>query len=409
MSNGSKDTGGNSPGELRVGRLAPEVRDLSGEEKDFIDWGLKIFSIPDKWEKKWKDSKKGRDIRIAVLDTGIAPNHSDLSGAVEVYKDFTDSPFDAADLHGHGTHVAGIIAARENKTGVVGVAPEARLLIGKVIGDDGSGTQEQLAEGIWWAIGKKVDIISISLENNGVLGNDKKAKRAEEEKIQLVHEAIKLAVNRGIFVICAAGNKKNEKINNQWKETVSLDRLKFPAHHPETIAVGAIDKNLNIPYFSAGEGHVDIVAPGEDILSTYPPNHFATSSGTSMAAPFVSGVAALMLAEDPDKYKNEKEPAKRKQMLRNDLLNELAIKPDKLKQGACTKFCFYKPDDLSKDIQKQDSEQKREREESPFARFLKLIVNALKGFFHGKGSNLKIALGALLIVLIVYVLIQYVL
>lgn len=412
MSNGPKDTGGNGPGGLKVEGLGPEVRDLvspeSGEPKDVIDWGLKIFSIPEKWKKT-----QGEGVTVAILDTGIAYNHPDLSIDIKKCKDFTDSPFRAADLDGHGTHVAGIIAARKDSKGVVGVAPKANLLIGKVIGDQGRGSQEQLAKGILWAVEEGADIISISLENieieeqKGKSAEIAKKKKLEAKKIEEVHDAIKAAVEKGIFVICAAGNnihveKDEEMYSKKENQTVYLDRVKFPAKHPETIAVGAINRNLKIPRYSPRNELVDIVAPGDKILSTYPPKHFATLSGTSMAAPFVSGVTALMLAENPYKYKNEIEPVKRKKMLIDDLLNELAVDPKEICQEAKSAFGFMIPGQLLdyEDITTADSF---------LERFVKLIVKSLKGFFQGKGLNLKIALGAISIVLIVYVLIQYVL
>lgn len=177
-----------------------------------------------------------------------------------------------SDIDGHGTHVGGIIAARQNGGGVVGVAPEAKLLVGKVLGDNGYGTAQQLVNGIRWAIDKKADIISMSL--------------GSPIPSYEMHEAIKAAVEAGIFVICAAGNSGP-----------NLDTVDYPAIYPETVAVGAIDRTRRIAQFSSRGKAVDIVAPGDNILSTYPPRGFAALSGTSMATPFVSGVVALMLSK----------------------------------------------------------------------------------------------------------------
>jgi subtilisin family serine protease len=266
----SKNPGGNRPGDFSLNLLTrggPEI----------IDWGLKMFSIPKEWQKT-----QGKGIKIAVLDTGIAYNHPDLSQAVIGIRDFTGSPFGAADLDGHGTHVAGILAARKDSQGVVGVAPKAELLIGKVVGDNGIGTHEQLSEGIWWAIGRNADIISISLESI--------------EENPFVHAAIKEAVKNNIYVICAAGNN----IYAEAEEDLYLDTVKYPGKYNETIAVGAIDQSFQTTRYSCRGHKVDIMAPGHQILSTYPPKSFAVLSGTSMAAPFVSGVVALMLAKHRD-------------------------------------------------------------------------------------------------------------
>ncbi|MFY7805575.1 MAG: S8 family peptidase [Limnoraphis robusta] len=234
---------------------------------EVIDWGLEMFAIPNLWKQT-----KGKGIKVAVLDTGIALKHPELVDAVEDARDFTKSPSGPSDIEGHGTHVAGIIAARENRGGVVGVAPEAKLLVGKVLGDNGYGTAQQLVNGIRWAIDKKADIISMSLGSP----------LPSEE----MHAAIKAAVQAGIFVICAAGNSGP-----------NLETVEYPAIYPETIAVGAIDRTRRVAQFSSRGKAVDIVAPGDNILSTYPPRGVAVLSGTSMATPFVSGVVALMLSK----------------------------------------------------------------------------------------------------------------
>jgi len=256
----TKAVGENTPGSYGVERVLMAASEVT-------DWSLKMFSIP-LW---WKETR-GEGIKVAILDTGIAYNHPDLSHAIMEWKDFTGSKCGPADMDGHGTHVAGIIAAQKNGQGVVGIAPKAKLLIGKVLGDKGVGSFEALAKGIHWAIEKNADIISLSLQNAG--------------ENEAVHEAIKEAKNKGIFVICAAGNKGPH-----------IDTVKFPALYPETIAVGAIDRRLKVPRYSSRGIRVDLVAPGEEILSTYPPKIYAVLSGTSMAAPFVSGVTALLIAK----------------------------------------------------------------------------------------------------------------
>ncbi|MCX6578733.1 MAG: S8 family peptidase [Candidatus Aminicenantes bacterium] len=256
----TKAVGENTPGSHDVERVLMTASEVT-------DWGLKMLSIPS-W---WKETR-GEGIKVAILDTGVAYNHPDLSHAVTAMEDFTGSKCGPADMDGHGTHVAGIIAARKNRQGVVGIAPKAKLLIGKVLGDNGVGSFKALAKGIYWAIEQNADIISLSLQNAG--------------ENEAVHDAIKEAIKNDIFVICAAGNKGPQ-----------IDSVKYPAKYPETIAVGAIDRRLKVAHYSSRGDQVDIVAPGEEILSTYPPKIYAVLSGTSMAAPFVSGIAALLIAK----------------------------------------------------------------------------------------------------------------
>jgi subtilisin family serine protease len=241
-----------------------------------IDWGLKMLSIPSLWRKS-----KGENIRVAILDTGIELRHPDLIGAIEDYRDFTNSYHGVNDLMGHGTHVAGIIAARQNNVGVIGVAPKSKLLIAKVLGDNGSGNSRSIVSGINWAIRKKVNIISMSLGSSF--------------EIPEIEEAIQRATENNILVIVAAGNAGPQ--NN----TVT-----YPGAYKETITVGSIGQNEEISSFSSRGEEIDIVAPGDKILSTYTNSGYAVLSGTSMATPFVSGVVALMLGAGI-KIKNQQE------------------------------------------------------------------------------------------------------
>ncbi len=247
-----------------------KVESVAPTPEEHIDWGLYASGI----HKVWQETM-GEGIKVAVLDTGIDAEHPDLARAVLTKKDFTGSPFGVHDYDGHGTHVAGIIAARKNGMGVVGVAPKAMLVVGKVLGDNGIGSVEQVAEGIQWAIEKEVSIINMSL---GCPSDS-----------PIIKEAIDAATEKGILVVCAAGNRGAE-----------MSALDYPAQYPETIAVGAIDRQLKRAYFSSTGRMVDIVAPGDYIRSTYIRGFTAVLSGTSMAAPFVSGVIALMLAKHRD-------------------------------------------------------------------------------------------------------------
>lgn len=231
-----------------------------------IDWGLAAYGIPD----VWKESS-GQGIKVAVLDTGIDEQHPDLAAAIDDARDFTHSRFGPIDRHGHGSHVAGTIAARRNEQGVVGVAPDCRLLVGKVLSDDGAGGEISVAAGIDWACTAGADILSMSL--------------GSPRPSQAIFQAVQRAAAAGKFVICAAGNDGRSNSVN------------YPGRWRETIAVAAVDRRGRVADFSSRGPQVDIAAPGEDVLSTWLDGGYARLSGTSMATPFVSGVVALLLAK----------------------------------------------------------------------------------------------------------------
>jgi len=230
-----------------------------------IDWSLAAYHIPD----HWKDTR-GRSVRLALLDTGIDDQHPDLEGAIDDARDFTASRFGPADQNGHGTHTAGTIAARQNNLGVIGVAPDCRLLIGKVLGDDGSGNSANVAAGIDWAADSGADVISMSLGSS--------------QPDPSLLAAIERATAKGKFIIAAAGNDGRDNSVN------------YPAHWKSTIAVAAVDASGHLAPFSSRGPEVDIAAPGENILSTWLHGTYAKLSGTSMATPFVAGVTALLVA-----------------------------------------------------------------------------------------------------------------
>ncbi len=256
-------------------RLPPfTVKRVFTTLSETMDWGLKLLGVPNAWK-----ITRGSGVRVAVLDTGADQTHverGDLQGAVENLADFTGSRFGWIDFQGHGTHTAGTIGARQNNLGVIGVAPQCSLLIGKVLGDDGSGTSASVAAGIDWAVSQKADLISMSL--------------GSPEPSPDIHAAILRAVKAGVFVVCAAGNEQDG-------QAASVDTVGYPARWPETVAVGAVDADGHVASFSSRGPEVDICAPGVDVLSTYLNGGYAKLSGTSMATPFVAGVVALAIAK----------------------------------------------------------------------------------------------------------------
>jgi major intracellular serine protease len=252
-----------------------------------IPWGVKQLEAPEIWAK----DEKGKGIVVAICDTGIDRNHPDLKDQIIGGRNFTNegSTDDYSDLNGHGTHVAGTIAAAENESGVVGVAPEAKLLICKVLNSQGSGDYSGIVNGIKWATNwrgpnnEKVRIINMSL---GGSYNDPH-----------LYKAILQASAAGIMIVVASGNEGNNYNQpNQFEYS-------YPALYGECITVAACDENKKLAYFSNEHLQVDIIAAGVDVLSTYPTSQYASLSGTSMATPHVSGALALIIAIGEKQFK----------------------------------------------------------------------------------------------------------
>jgi subtilisin len=230
-----------------------------------IDWGVQMVEAPLAWTKT-----RGEGVKVAILDTGVDISHPDLIPNIKHGLNFTGgNSNDFMDRAGHGTHVAGIIAGVDNNIGVVGVAPQAELYIGKVLGDDGSGSIQAICEGIVYAVQSKVDVISMSLGCTADPGD-------------MLHRAIKYAYDNGVVIVCASGNESG--------------RVDWPGAYDEVLCVGAVDDRRNIAYFSNFGQSVDVAAPGVEILSTYPVQQYARLSGTSMATPVVTGCVALLIS-----------------------------------------------------------------------------------------------------------------
>jgi len=271
--------------EKKMMKLLPfEVQALHSTSFE-IPFGVKQLQAPE----IWAQGEKGSGIVVAVLDTGIDREHPDLKPNIIGGKNFTNEGCedDYSDNNGHGTHCAGTIAGVENEKGVVGVAPEAKLLIGKVLDRNGSGSYRSIIQGIEWATnwkgknGEKTRIISMSL---GGSYNDKNLEKAILE-----------ACAKGIIVVVASGNEGDNR-----EETYEFG---YPALYNECITVGAIDEQRKIAYFSNNHKQVDVVAGGVDVLSTYPINQYARLSGTSMATPHIAGAIALLIKLGEKKFK----------------------------------------------------------------------------------------------------------
>lgn len=234
--------------------LASSVKSM-GER---LDWGVIAYGIPSLWSRS-----QGEGVKVAVIDSGVS-DHPDLSSAVCDRRNFTLDA-EPLDTLGHGTHVAGVIAAR---SGMKGIAPACSILSLKVLGHSGTGDNEWVSLAIQHAIECKADIICMSL------GGPKADSR--------MHHAVKQAHAAGIVVVCAAGNDGGA--------------VNYPAAFQETIGVGAVDKDGRACEYSSRGKEIAVAAPGSDITSCWIDKGYATISGTSMAAPFVAGALALYVS-----------------------------------------------------------------------------------------------------------------
>jgi subtilisin family serine protease len=242
--------------------------------KEVIDYGVKMVGAPLEWSET-----QGEEIKVGIIDTGIDLNHEDLIGKVVDYYNFTsDNPKEINDENGHGTHVAGIVAANKNSVGVVGVAPKCKLFIAKAFDKEGNAETKNIVNSIKWLSSKGVNVINMSFST--------------QEFISDYNDLIKKCYHQGILCVCAAGNEGNGK-----------DTIEYPARFPETVSVTAVDINKKVADFSSTGPRADVSAPGKDILSTWPNSTYRTLSGTSMATPLITGAVAILQAKAKTRFK----------------------------------------------------------------------------------------------------------
>ena len=247
-----------------------------------IPWNISMVQAPNAWRRKID----GRGVKVAVLDTGIA-RHLDLTicgGA-----SFVPGVSDYDDDKGHGTHCAGIIAAKNNGQGVVGVAPNAMLYAVKVLNSRGKGEFSTVIAGLEWCIRHKMNVASMSLG-------------ASEAPLVSMATIIRRCQDNGMTVVVAAGNSYGTSF--PWVEAPANSFMQgVPNASP--IAVGAVDRNGRIADFSSRgtcvseSNPVTCVAPGYSVQSTFLNNSYVRMSGTSMACPHVAGLAALIIQRYP--------------------------------------------------------------------------------------------------------------
>lgn len=231
----------------------------------YSQWALTKLQAGQLWQQS-----TGQGVKVAVLDTGVEANHPDLSGQVLAGKDFMNDGYAAnQDPHGHGTHVAGIVAASMNSIGVTGLAPNAKIIPIRVLGADGSGTMSGVANGIYEAADRGADIINMSLGGTGTSS-------------PVVQMAVNYARNKGVSVMAAMGNNGGYVFS-------------IPAVLPGVVGVGSTTNSDGWSNFSNYNEFADVSAPGSSINSTYKNAGYAGMSGTSMATPYAAASLAVSL------------------------------------------------------------------------------------------------------------------
>jgi subtilisin family serine protease len=259
-------------------REAP-VTSLEQFEEASVTWGLEVTKVG-------LSTFSGAGIKVAVLDTGFDKDHQDFRGRSITRKLFaTNSSED--DTHGHGTHCIGTACGPQRPTSGprYGIAYEAAIYAGKVLGDDGNGTDRSVIAGMDWALDQGCQIISMSLGSPAEVGDQP---NADFEQIGRV------CLDGGSVVIAAAGNES--------ERPGLIAPVGSPANATTIMAVAAVNRALAPAPFSCGGINpgqdVDIAAPGVDVLSSLPGNRYGRKNGTSMATPHASGVAALIAQSD---------------------------------------------------------------------------------------------------------------
>ena len=279
-----------------------QALEYSPENELGNSWGANHINADDALEAGYS----GEGVKVAVLDSGVNFNHFDLRdnfdlSANELGYDFVSDDFFPEDVYGHGTHVAGILAAASNGFGVVGVAPNAQIVALRVLDDNGEGTASRIIEALQWIQNYNAahPDSPIRITNNSY-GTGSNSSQLEA--------AFDVLASSGVLHIGSAGNEGSAAGNG--------NNVGYPARYASVVAVAALDKNNQRASFSSTGSDVEIAAPGVAVLSTwkdginaggpqpfsfpgYAGEYFIEANGTSMAAPHVAGVAALLMAANP--------------------------------------------------------------------------------------------------------------
>lgn len=236
--------------------------------QQMIPWGVKSVNAPVLWTET-----TGKGVKVAIMDSGIDFQHPDLGSSINQGYNAIDPSTLPNDDYGHGTLVGGIIAAKNNSIGVVGVAPDTKIYPVKVLDKYGEGDIADIERGIDWCIENQIQIINMSFS-------------IEDDK-PLLKSSIEKALDAGIIVVASASNSFGGKVG-------------FPASYENVISVTSVDEKMKLGENSP-RGKIDFCAPGVKILSTSNDGSYEEFSGNSLATPHVTGLIALLL-ENPKKY-----------------------------------------------------------------------------------------------------------
>lgn len=251
-------------------RVSAQAKSLRVQPPQALPWGIARVRADQVWASATADP-----VKVAVVDTGIDPTHPDLAANIKGGMSALDRVTSYKDDNGHGTHVAGTIAALNNSIGVVGVGPAADLYAVKVLDRKGSGWVSDIIEGLQWCVANDMDVVNMSLGSSAYS--------------VAFAEAVQATLDEGVVIVAAAGNSGP-----------GYDTVQYPGAYPGVIAVSATDSSDLLASFSSRGPQVSLAAPGVSVRSTYKGATYATLSGTSMASPHVAGVAALVVAVPPN-------------------------------------------------------------------------------------------------------------
>ncbi|TBR21005.1 hypothetical protein EPO15_11405 [bacterium] len=250
---------------LRRGAVAvPGVgaaRPVSAEAASKMPWGIERVNAAGAWSRTM-----GAGVRVAVLDTGIDATHPALKANFKGGFNSAQEGGSYKDGHGHGTHVAGTVAGASKE--VVGVAPQASLYAVKVLDDEGNGTFASIIKGLEWAVENRMQVVNMSLGG---------------PHSEALEAAVKKTLAAGVVIVAAAGNDPEAEVS-------------APARYDGVLAISASASNDSLAFFSTTGPQVDFIAPGHQVLSSWPGGGTNTISGTSMATPHVAGLAALAVS-----------------------------------------------------------------------------------------------------------------
>lgn len=267
-------------------------------KREVMSYGVKMTGA----QYEWKETK-GEGIKVGIIDTGIDITHEDIE--VKSCVNFTNEDREnVKDEAGHGTHVAGIVGAKMNGKGVVGVAPECQLYIAKAFDGLGKGEKHSVVKSLEWMLVNQVDIVNMSFSSN--------ERDDDEEKI------IQKCLDNNIFLVAAAGNRGDRSVT-------------YPGRYKDVVAVSSVDINKIKSDFSSFGNEIDLAAAGVDILSTYKNNSYAVLSGTSMAAPLITGSAAIIQSKALKRFKRKLTP--------KELSVVMGIYADNTESGRRSKCC----------------------------------------------------------------------